>query len=170
MFFDIFDLPQCFSSYFHCWSVFLVTKMYKKRCNLRFQYAVTLFCISHQPSFSRTSGHKFLKNRSSEDVKFYVDSGEKIIGRLPAIILTQIENASCSRIGNQYFLWDMLSKLPPTRAKFGTVSLPVRHNNIDAPLWQPNEMHWLPQGGVFCAMSYSDNYGFGGHLRSYPKI
>ena len=107
MFFDIFDLPQCFSSYFHCWSVFLVTKMYKKRCNLRFQYAVTLFCISHQPSFSRTSGHKFLKNRSSEDVKFYVDSGEKIIGRLPAIILTQIENASCSRIGNQYFLWDM---------------------------------------------------------------
>ena len=100
MFFDIFDLPQCFSSYFHCWSVFLVTKMYKKRCYLHFQCPVTLFCISHQPSFSRTSDDKFLKNRSSEDVKFYVDSGEKIIGRLPAIILTQIENTSYSRIGN----------------------------------------------------------------------
>ena len=64
---------------------------------------IAVFCISHQPSFSRTSGHKFNKNRSGEDVKFYVDYEAKIVGPQPAIILTQIENASCARSGRFIF-------------------------------------------------------------------
>ena len=38
------------------------------------------------------------------------------------------------------------------------------------PLVAANEMHWLPQGGVFCVMGYNDSYGFGGHLRFDPKF
>ena len=40
-------------------------------------------------------------------MKFYVDYEAKIVGPLPAITLTQIENASCSRSGRFIFKWDM---------------------------------------------------------------
>ena len=33
-----------------------------------------------------------------------------------------------------------------------------------------NQMHWMPQGGVFCVITYCNIYGFGGHFRSDPKF